>query len=78
MATLAEVAAAAEKLSLDEQQELLNHPRKRVAARGRERIENEIRESIAEFEAGLTTGGTVDALMQEIRSNHLDPDRRTG
>ncbi|WP_442485052.1 hypothetical protein [Aeoliella sp. SH292] len=66
MVTFADIVDAADQLSLDEQENLIELLRHRVAARARARLLADIHEADADFESGAATEVTVDELMGEI------------
>jgi hypothetical protein len=59
---------AVEKLTVDEQAELTDIVRKRIAERRREQILAGIEESRRELAEGKTKPATVDEIMREILS----------
>ncbi len=63
-----EVLDAADRLSADEQEELIAVLRRRLAAQGRKRVIADVEESRKEFLAGGCRSVTVDELMREITS----------
>lgn len=67
MVTFADIVDAADQLTLDEQETLIDILRHRVASRTRDRILADIEESRAEFASGNARKGTVEDLMKEIR-----------
>ena len=63
-----DVLEAVEELTLDEQTELVEVVRRRVAEQGRQRLMAELRESRAEFARGEAKITSIDELMKEIES----------
>lgn len=66
MVTFADIVDAADQLTLDEQENLIELLRHRVAARARARLLADIREADADFESGVAAEVSVDKLMDEI------------
>jgi len=64
----ADVLEAADDLSLDEQETLLEILHRRIVERRREGLAREIREARAEFEAGDCRPMTAAELIAEARS----------
>jgi hypothetical protein len=64
----AEVLEAANRLTVDEQEELAAIIRRRLAERGRKRVVQEVIEARLEFSEGSSRPTTVDDLMNEIVS----------
>jgi hypothetical protein len=62
----AEVVAAADHLSLDEQQELIAIVHHRLAQAARARLAGEIQEARREFAEAHCVPATADELMREI------------
>ena len=65
MAMFSDVLEAADRLSTEEQEELLEILRRRLALRRRAQLVREIHEARAEFAAGGAHSGTVDEIMDE-------------
>lgn len=63
-----EVLDAIEHLPADQQADLIEVMRRRLAERGRQRIVDDAREARAEHAAGKTRAVSVNALMREIES----------
>jgi hypothetical protein len=63
-----EVVDAADQLSVDEQEALVEIVRRRLAERGRKMLACEAEEAVQEFMQGRCRITTVDDLMKEIRS----------
>jgi len=59
---------AVERLTADEQEELTEIIRRRLAQRGHQRILRDIEEAREELKAGLCKVVSVDELMREILS----------
>ena len=66
--TFDEVLDAIEHLPVEQQADLVDVVRRRLAERGRQRIVADAREARAEYAAGKTRAMTVDELMREIES----------
>ena len=67
-ATFDEVLEAIEHLRVDQQVDLVDVVRRRLAERGRQQIAADAREARAEHAAGKTTPTSVDDIMREIAS----------
>lgn len=63
-----EVLDAADQLSLDEQEALIEILHRRLAQAGRQRVVAEVREAQDEFVAGQCQPVTPDDLMRDILS----------
>jgi hypothetical protein len=63
-----EVLEAVGKLSLEEQETLLDIVQRRIAREGRKRLADDIREAQGEFTQGRCDVVTVEDLMKEILS----------
>jgi len=63
-----EVLEAADKLSLDEQEAILDILRRRMIEQRRKELAVEIRETQREFKAGLCRETTPDEIVKEILS----------
>lgn len=63
-----EVLDAVEGLSPEEQADLVDLIRQRLAEQGRQRIVEDVCQARAEFEQGRAVTGSVDDLMREITS----------
>jgi len=63
-----EVLEAVDRLSLDEQEALLDIVRRRTAEQRRKRLAQDIREAQEEFAQGRCAATTADELMKEILS----------
>jgi hypothetical protein len=66
MLSFGEVLETVERLSLEDQEALLNIVRRRIVERRRAELASDIREAQAEFQAGDTRSVTPDELMREI------------
>ena len=66
--TFGDVLEAAEKLSLDEQETLIDILRRRAIERRRERLSKDIKEAEKEFREGKSKPASVDEIMKEILS----------
>ena len=66
--TFDEVLEAIEHLPVDEQADLLEVVRRRLAERGRQRVLGEIDEARTQFSAGKAKPASVDEIMREIES----------
>jgi hypothetical protein len=64
--TFADVVEAADRLSSDEQLELIAILKHRLAEEGRARVLRDVAESEAEFARGECRPVTVDELMREV------------
>lgn len=63
-----EVLEAVARLSLDEQETLLDIVRRRIAEQGRKKLAQDIREAREEFAQGRSGPTTPEDLMKEILS----------
>ena len=66
--SFAELLEAADQLSLEEQSDLVEVLRRRIAARRRDEIAEEIRDARREYAAGLCHPATPDAILKNILS----------
>lgn len=64
----ATVLEAVEQLTAEEQEELTDIVRRRLAERGRQRVVREVLEAEQEFATGASRVVSVDELMNEIQS----------
>ncbi len=64
----ATVLEAVEQLTAEEQEELTDIVRRRLAERGRQRVVREVLEAEQEFATGASHVVSVDELMNEIQS----------
>jgi len=62
----ADVVEAVERLTIDEQEALVELVRRRLAARRRERLVREVAEARAEYGRGAARPARADELMDEI------------
>lgn len=67
-ATFSEVLDAIEQLPTDQQAELIDLVRRRLAERGRQQLIADVSETRAEHAAGKTRAASVDEVMREIES----------
>jgi hypothetical protein len=66
--TFEEVLEAIEHLPVDEQAELLDVVRRRLAERGRQRVVAEVKETRTQLANGSAKPASVDEIMREIES----------
>lgn len=66
--TFDEVLDAIEHLPIEQQADLIDVVRRRLAERGRQQIIVDAREARAEFATGKTRATSIDDLMREIES----------
>ncbi len=66
--TFDEVLEAIEHLPVDEQADLLEVVRRRLAERGRRRVIDDVSEARIQFGNGTTKPSTADEIMREIES----------
>lgn len=67
MTTFSEVVEAADNLSVDEQETLVEILRHRIAKRNRAAVVRDVAEAHAEFQAGQALPATVREIMDEVR-----------
>jgi hypothetical protein len=67
MATFSDVLDAADQLSLDEQQTLVEILRRRIADLNRQRLVNDVKDARGEFANGQSSPASVDDLIDEVR-----------
>ena len=67
-AKLSKVLEAADKLTLDEQEALVEIVRRRIAQQRRVQLAREIRSARREFQSGRPRAVSLDELMREILS----------
>ena len=67
MPTFADVVDAADRLSADEQESLLEILRRRIAERNRAKLADDVAEARAEFATGRARSATVQQIMDEVR-----------
>lgn len=68
MVKFSDIVDAADDLSVDEQETLVEILRRRIAKRNREALCRDVAEARAEFEAGKTSSASVSDLMDEVQS----------
>lgn len=66
--TFDEVLDAIEHLPLDQQADLIEVMRRRLAERGRRQVVSDVRDARIEHANGKTRTATVDEIMREIES----------
>jgi hypothetical protein len=66
--TFAEIVDAADELTLDEQETLLNILRRRISERGRQQILADAEEACREHARGETRVATPEEIMKELLS----------
>ena len=67
MPNFADVVDAADKLSADEQENLLEILRRRIAERNRAKLAGDVAEARAEFIDGQARSATVQQIVAEVR-----------
>ena len=67
MTTFSEIVEEADKLSVDEQQTLLELLRRRIAERNRAELASDVSEGRREFARGQSRPATVKDIMDEVR-----------
>jgi hypothetical protein len=67
MSSFADIVAAAETLSLDEQQTLIALLQRRIVDENRNRLRMEVEAARAEHASGLSQATSVASLIDEIR-----------
>ena len=67
MATFSEVVDAADDLSVDEQETLVEILRRRIAKRNRAVLVQDVAEARAEFRGGTAHATSVGDIMDEVR-----------
>ena len=67
MTTFSEVVDAADNLSVDEQETLLEILRRRVAKRNRDALVREVADARSEFARGTSRETSVSDIMDEVR-----------
>ena len=67
MPTFADVVEAADRLSTDEQESLLEILRCRIAEKGRAKLAADVVEARAEFVCGGARSATAQQIMAEVR-----------
>jgi len=68
MGTFASTLDLADRLSLDEQEELSNTLRRRVAEKRREELVNAVKEARAEFAKGKIKPASPSAIMKILKA----------
>ena len=68
MTTFSDVVDAADGLSVDEQQTLVEILSRRIAERNRKKLISDVADARAEFKAGGSHPASVDSIMDEVRS----------
>lgn len=69
MPTFSDIVEAADSLSIDEQEALVEILRRRIANQNRAALVRDIAEARAEFEAGHAPVTTVRQIMDEVRGD---------
>ena len=67
MTTFSDVVDAADDLSVDEQETLVEILRRRIAKRNRDALVRDVAEARAEFQSGSTRAASVSDIMDEVR-----------
>ena len=67
MTTFSEVVDAADDLSVDEQETLVEILQRRIAKRNRDALIRDVAEARAEFQTGRTRASSVSDIMDEVR-----------
>ncbi len=67
MTTFSDVVDAADDLSLDEQETLVEILRRRIAKRNREALIRDVSEARNEFQTGQARASSVSDIMDEVR-----------
>ena len=67
MATFSDVVDAADNLSVDEQETLVEILRRRIAKQNRAALVQDVAESRDEFKSGTARPGTVSEIINEVR-----------
>mgnify|MGYP006908259493 FL=1 len=67
MNTFSDVVDAADDLSVDEQETLVEILRRRIAKRNREALVVDVAEARAEFQSGQARASSVSEIMDEVR-----------
>ena len=66
--TFAEAVDVVDRLSAEEQEELIEIVRRRLVEAGRERVERDVAEGRAEFAAGRLTAMSVEEIMRRAKA----------
>jgi len=67
MTTFSDVVDAADGLSVDEQETLVEILRRRIAKRNREALVRDVADARAEFQIGRARTSSVSDIMDEVR-----------
>jgi hypothetical protein len=67
MTTFSDVVDAADDLSVDEQETLIEILRRRIAKRNREALVRDVAEARAEFQTGRASTSSVSDIMEDLR-----------
>ena len=67
MTTFSDVVDAADDLSIDEQETLLEILRRRIAQRHRDALIRDVADARAEFQSDKTRAGSVSGIMDKVR-----------
>ena len=67
MTTFSELVDAADNLSVDEQETLVEILRRRIAKRNRDALVRDVADARAEFQSGKTRASSVSDIMDEVR-----------
>jgi hypothetical protein len=67
MITFSDVVDAADELSVEEQEALVEILRRRIARRNREALVRDVAEARAQFRAGQARTSSVSDIMEELR-----------
>ena len=67
MTTFSDVVDAADDLSVDEQETLVEILRRRIAKRNREALVRDVADARAEFRTGQARSSSVSDIMEELR-----------
>ncbi len=67
MTTFSEIVDAADHLSVDEQAELMEILRRRIAIRNRESLARDVAEARAEFQSGRLRAASASEIIAEVR-----------
>ena len=67
MTTFSDIVDAADDLSVDEQETLVEILRRRIAKRNREALVRDVAEARAEFQTGQARASSVSNIIEELR-----------
>ena len=67
MTTFSDIVDAADSLSVDEQEALVEILRRRIAAKNRDVLARDIADARAKFQSGLARAASVSDIMDEVR-----------